>query len=338
VPGDGAPHVYTVLARAGACGVQVAGSDAVAADASVIPPEAVIVQVEPIDPCVADGVRVTFTHAGFAGSGRIDAVIDDVVALAGVVSPFDLPLSPGRHVLELRAVDLACASGSLSVPVEVEDRQALAGAPVLMAVEDPACEPGRLRVRFTPASADHHELWRDGARFVSPVVDGATFHAGDALAHSYVVRAVDVACGLQLDSNALDAADVASPCVPGDAVLTVERGGAGVRLRWTEAPDATSYDAYLGTLASVGAGVYDHVPERPGVTFPDAANPARGCDAGAADGLTTRIEPLPMGDAYFIVASRSFDGTPGSHGRRSLAPYERRDPANDPRPANELCP
>ena len=162
----------------------------------------------------------------------------------------------------------------------------------------------------------------------------------DALAHDYLVRAVDDDCSQSTDSTVASFADGVA-CVVGDTILTLAGGGAGgagtFDLSWLGVAGVDGYNLYLGTIDSLRTGrVYDHAKILAGATYPDSSTPADGCDVSGGLTVTGRVADLPAGtDVYLLLVASNAAGE-GPYGARSDE-LDRHDPLADPRGATFFC-
>lgn len=344
VPGTAAPRDYAIAAVKLTCDIRSVSLPSTAADGGAALSAPVVTAVEDVNACLVDGIRVTFAHAGFgSGTGSYDLLLDGLVVATDVTSPVvHVPADSAQHWWAVRALDATCARQADSGARPGTDAHRVPEAPSGVTITDvDPCAPSSARVRFThggfPAGG-HHELWRDGVVFLAPVVDGQVFPVFDATAHDYVVVAVDDSCALQTASAPVRFAD-GSNCNVGDPSIRLRKLGASdVEVSWAAVPgDIVRYDAHVGTISRLWtARAYDHVPDRTGPTFPDAASPASGCDFASGPGTSARIGELPAGNYVLLVAVSASLGQ-GPFGLRSDG-VDRGDPSVDPRNPHGFCP
>lgn len=343
-PGDSSPHDWLVRAVDETCGSQADSAVITYGDGAVSVDAAVITAIDDVDPCSASDLVVRFTHAGFgSGSGHHELWRDGALLLASVTDGAAFP--PGDaapHDYVVRSMDDGCARSADSAPVTAADGAVTVAAPVITSIDDrDPCALTGMTLTFTHpglGAGGRYDLYEDGALVASGITSPQPVPGGAGAPRDYVVRAVDAACGFA-DSAPVAAQDGAMACVPGTSTVFVARDAAGLVLTWTAATDAAWYDAYVGTIASLATtGAYDHVPDPAGVTFPDARAIASGCDVASGASLTARVQGLAASDVYILLVAAGATGIEGSFGLRSIAPFERRDPSVDPRPASTFCP
>lgn len=344
--GDGASHAYRMQARNLACGYTAAGAPFDMADSGTTLEAPVVTSVNDATPCAREGVVVTFTHPGFAVSGRYDVERDGVVVLVDATSPAAVDAGDTLpHAWTVLAVDTDCPRRSESAAVTGEDTVRVLDPPIEVSVSDlDRCASSQLVLAFAHSGfpgTGHYELLRDGLVVLSPVTSGQSIAAPDNIAHDYSVKAIDEECDLSADSELRRGQDLTDCGLPAREVeLRVSKDATlsdALSVRWTQAVGSVSrHDVYVGTLANLGVGVYDHVATRAGLSFPDAVDTTTGCGATDATTLEARVTGPGTG-AYLLVVAVGTDGLPGSFGARSDG-IDRHDPEVDPRPTTTFCP
>lgn len=220
VPGDAASHEYSIVTARRACPVETESEISVGRDDRSQVAAPVIDAIEDLDACAVGGITLRFSHPGFPGAGHLELWVDGLLAESPVSSPLvHVPADGGPRTYVIRAVDDDCPSFADSAPEPFSDgERTLEPADGVTLTLVDACPPGVLELAFTHPGfpgLGHHELWRDGERFLSPAVDGMTFPATDAVEHDYVVRSVDEDCALEADSTAVAfAAELAEGTAP----------------------------------------------------------------------------------------------------------------------------
>ncbi len=212
------------------------------------------------DSCVQSGVTITFSGT----ASYFDLWVDGVETATNIASPYSYnPGDMASHNYEIYAYNGSCfTSSGITSATDADNTPSV---PVISGItdDDPAVQSG-VTITFS-GSASSFDLWMDGAEVATNITSPYGYNPGDTASHSYIVRAVEGTCfSYSLATSATDEEVVTSvgevpdnDDVPG-AGTTAFKSGDDIVFSHDAATDATHYNLYRGTIASLQLAIYDH--------------------------------------------------------------------------------
>ncbi len=230
-----------------------------------LPGAPVITDITDNDACLASGITIAYTAGTDAVSHDLYDETGLLVAGIGASPILYTPVDAASHNYYARAINTCGTADSLAVAGQ--DADDTPTVTIDSIVDDNPLASSTITITFSGgAGAVSFDLWVDSAETALGVISPYQHTPGDCDSHDYVVRAVNGTCFT--DSAAYPFAD--SGCViPGvgevpdgddtaGTATSASKSGNDVVLAHGAAADATHYNLYRGTIASIMTGVYDH--------------------------------------------------------------------------------
>lgn len=262
------------------------------------------------DPCSQTGITITYSSGSPATTHDLYRdmvkVVDDYISGSG----YD-PGDTSSHNYVIRAINGEddCYTDSSAV-AETDANGGITTAPIITGLtdHDPAVQDGIYVFYSAGSPSTSHDLYMDGAAFITDYVSGTLFNPGDTNSHNYVIRTNNGSC--YADSNSQVFTDAASGVPP---EITPLAWTDSTTTTWPEEPTATNgYILYRGQLADL-----------PNLLNANQDFCIRSTTTGSGDtSISTLSETAPVNDCYFFIVVGVNGAGEGSAGSASSGERE----------------